>query len=129
MRKYRDDTPALNKMLNMLTEEEIETGFLKGHDSMPVDDTPGATFEEFKAMLEDALLTKSVGEAIEKARKDKNLTLEEVGQRVGVSRMRISQLEKAENIELSTLVRVASAMGYKVQIALQSEDGKVIVAG
>jgi predicted XRE-type DNA-binding protein len=127
MVKRKHHIPEVEKMLNMLTDEEIETGILKGPDFE--DDSPGATFEEFKAMLEDVLLTKSVGEAIEKARKDKNLTLEEVGQRVGVSRMRISQLEKAENIELSTLVRVASAMGYKVQIALQSEDGKVIVAG
>lgn len=127
MVKRKHHIPEVEEMLNMLTEEEIETGILKGRGFE--DDTPGATFEEFKAMLEDALLTKSVGEAIERARKDKNLTPEEVGQRVGVSRMRISQLEKAENIELSTLVRVASAMGYKVQIALQSEDGKVIVAG
>ncbi len=129
MVKRKHHIPEVEEMLNSLTDEEIETGIIKSRGSIPVDDTPGTTFEEFKAMLEDALLTKSVGEAIERARKDKNLTLEEVGQRVGVSRMRISQLEKAENIALSTLVRVASAMGYKVQIALQSEDGKVIVAG
>lgn len=128
MVKRKHHIPEVEEMLNSLTDEEIETGIIKNRGSLPVDDTPGTTFEEFKAMLEDALLTKSVGEAIEKARKDKNLTLEEVGQRVGVSRARISQLEKAENIELSTLVRVASAMGYKVQIALQAEDGKVIVA-
>jgi transcriptional regulator with XRE-family HTH domain len=54
--------------------------------------------------------------------------LEEVGQRVGVSRARIKQLETSENIEVSTLVRVASATGYKVQIVLMSEDGKVILA-
>jgi transcriptional regulator with XRE-family HTH domain len=51
-----------------------------------------------------------------------------VGQRVGVSRARIRQLESSENIEISTLVRVASATGYKVQIALTSEYGKVILA-
>jgi HTH-type transcriptional regulator / antitoxin HipB len=129
MRKYKDTTPKLNALLNDLTEEEIETGILKS-SNVPIDERmfPEVSFEEFKAMLEEAIVVKHVTEALEQARKEKNLTLEEVGRRVGVSRARIKQLETSENIEISTLVRVASAMGYKVQIALTSEDGKVFIA-
>jgi hypothetical protein len=47
---------------------------------------------------------------------------------MGASRARIKRLETSENIEVSTLVRVASAMGYKVQIALTPEDEKVFIA-
>jgi DNA-directed RNA polymerase specialized sigma subunit len=129
MRKYKDTTPKLNALLNDLTEEEIETGILKS-SNVPIDERmfPEVSFEEFKAMLEEAIVVKNVTKALEQARKEKNLTLEEVGRRVGVSRARIKQLETSENIEISTLVRVASAMGYKVQIVLTSEDGKVFIA-
>jgi transcriptional regulator with XRE-family HTH domain len=78
--------------------------------------------------LKNPRLYQKLSDVLEQARKEKNLTLEEVGQRVGVSRARIKQLETSENIEISTLVRVASALGYKVQIALTSEDGKVFIA-
>ncbi len=123
--KHKHKIPEMEELLNLLTDEEIETGIIK-----PRFESKGKrkSFEEFKANLEEAIVVKHVTEALEQARKEKNLTLEEVGQRVGVSRARIKQLETSENIEVSTLVRVASAMGYKVQIALTSEDGKVILA-
>jgi DNA-binding phage protein len=129
MRKYKDSTPKLNALLNRLTEEEIETG-MSNSRGKGIDENkfPEMSLEEIKAMMEEAVIVKHVTEALEQARKEKNLTLEEVGQRVGVSRARIKQLETSENIEVSTLVRVASAMGYKVQIALTSEDGKVFLA-
>lgn len=115
----------MEELLNLLTNEEIETGIIKPRFESK---SEGTSFDEFKAMLEEAIVVKHVTEALEQARKEKNLTLEEVGRRVGVSRARIKQLETSENIEVSTLVRVASAMGYKVQIALVAEDGKIFIA-
>jgi DNA-binding XRE family transcriptional regulator len=123
--KRKHEIPEMEELLNLLSEEEIETGIIKPRSESKGE---GTSFEEFKAMLEEAIVVKNVTEALEQARKEKNLTLEEVGQRVGVSRARIKQLETSENIEVSTLVRVASALGYKVQIALTSEDGRVILA-
>jgi DNA-binding XRE family transcriptional regulator len=123
--KRKHEIPEMEELLNLLTDEEIETGIMKPRFESK---GKGTGFDEFKAMLEEAIVVKHVTEALEQARKEKNLTLEEVGQRIGVSRARIKQLETSENIEVSTLVRVASAMGYKVQIALTSEDEKVILA-
>jgi ribosome-binding protein aMBF1 (putative translation factor) len=123
--KRKHEIPEMEELLNLLTDEEIKTGIMKPRSESK---GKGTGFDEFKAMLEEAIVVKDVTEALERARKEKNLTLEEVGQRVGVSRARIKQLETSENIEVSTLVRVASAMGYKVQIALTSEDEKVILA-
>lgn len=123
--KRKHEIPEMEELLNLLTDEEIEIGIIKPRSESK---SEGTSFDEFKAMLEEAIVVKHVTEALEQARKEKNLTLEEVGQRVGVSRARIKQLETSENIEVSTLVRVASAMGYKVQIALMSDDGKVILA-
>ena len=42
----------------------------------------------------------------------------------GVSRARIQQIEKSENIEVATLVRFASACGYDVAITLRPIDAK-----
>jgi DNA-binding XRE family transcriptional regulator len=123
--KHKHDIPEMEELLNLLSDEEIETGIIKPRSASK---GGGTSFEEFKAMLEEAIVVKHVTEALEQARKEKKLTLEEVGQRVGVSRARIKQLETSENIEVSTLVRVASAMGYKVRITLISEEGKVFVA-
>jgi DNA-binding XRE family transcriptional regulator len=123
--KHKHDIPEMEELLNLLSDEEIETGIIKPRSASK---GGGTSFEEFKAMLGEAIVVKHVTEALEQARKEKKLTLEEVGQRVGVSRARIKQLETSENIEVSTLVRVASAMGYKVRITLISEEGKVFVA-
>jgi DNA-binding XRE family transcriptional regulator len=123
--KRKHEIPEMEELLNLLTDEEIEAGIIKPRSESKGE---GTSFDEFKAMLEEAIVVKNVTEALEQARKEKNLTLEEVGQRVGVSRARIKQLETSDNIEISTLVRVASAMGYKVQIVLMSEDGKVFLA-
>lgn len=80
-----------------------------------VEYTPEQIVEELNA----ALVARSVGDLIARARVEAGLSLSKVGSEVGVSRGRINQLERSENIEVSTLVRLAEALGYQVKISLE----------
>lgn len=73
------------------------------------------TPEEF----EEIIINGTVGDLISRAREESRRTLEEVGRRAGVSRARVQQIERSSNIEVATLVRLAAAMGYRVDISLR----------
>ena len=51
-----------------------------------------------------------IGEAIKQARLAKNLTREQLGEKIGVQRAQISRLEKGKSITISSLMRLFSAM-------------------
>lgn len=71
-----------------------------------------AAREEYEAQVEDYL----VGLAIRQAREAQNLTQEELGQRIGVQRARISSIEKGANLRLSTLRRIFKALNLEVKL-------------
>lgn len=68
--------------------------------------------EEYEAEVKDYL----VGLAIRQARESQNLTQEQLGERIGVQRARISSIEKGANLRLSTLSRIFAALGMKVKL-------------
>lgn len=68
--------------------------------------------EEYESDVKDYL----VGLAIKQAREAQNLTQEQLGERIGVQRARISSIEKGANLRLSTLVRIFSALGLEVKL-------------
>ena len=72
--------------------------------------------EEYEAQVEDYL----VGLAIRKAREAQNLTQEELGQRIGVQRARISSIEKGANLRLSTLRRIFKALNLEVKLDISN---------
>lgn len=51
-----------------------------------------------------------MGEAIRQARLSKHLTQEELGEKLGVKRARVSRMEKGENLTVSTVSRAFKAM-------------------
>lgn len=74
---------------------------------------PGAPErDEYDAQVNDYL----VGLAIRRAREAQNLTQEELGERVGVQRARISSIEKGANLRLSTIRRIFKALGVEVKL-------------
>jgi len=85
------------------------------------DPAEGHTPRQIAAELSDAIVDTTVGSLLARARAQAGLSLREVGTQAGVTRGRIQQLETSENIELATLVRVADALGYDVQITLVPE--------
>lgn len=68
--------------------------------------------DEFDANVDDYL----VGLAIRKARESRNLTQEQLGERIGVQRARICSIERGANLRLSTLRRIFSALGMEVKL-------------
>jgi len=81
----------------------------------------GYTPKQIADELSDAIVASTIGTLLARARAQAGLSLREAGTQAGVTRGRIQQLESSENIELATLVRVADALGYDVQITLVPE--------
>lgn len=114
--------------LDTLPDDELVAllGQLRQHGEEPIRAGTKAkrlvnayTPQEIQAELLTAQINRHVGALLASARAESGLSLSAVGQEVGVSRSRINQLEKSENLEVSTLVRVAEALGYRVQISLE----------
>lgn len=66
--------------------------------------------DKFDADLKAEIQAYHIGEAIKKARLAKNLTQEELGEKVGVQKAQISRLEKGRSITFSSLMRLFTAM-------------------
>lgn len=74
--------------------------------------------DEFEAEVNDYL----VGLAIRRARESQHLTQEELGERIGVQRARISSIEKGTNLRLSTLRRIFRALNINVSLDISTME-------
>jgi DNA-directed RNA polymerase specialized sigma subunit len=113
-------------ILAELSENEIDTGMIETLDlaQLPEGLTEEWTVGQLKEVLADAALERSVSDLLSRARLESSLTLAEVGERLGVSRARVSQLEHPDaNLELKTLMRLADALDYDVVLALKPRTG------
>lgn len=68
--------------------------------------------DEYEANVEDYL----IGLTIRQAREAQNLTQEQLGQRIGVQKARISSIERGTNLRLSTIRRIFTALGLEVKL-------------
>ncbi len=57
--------------------------------------------DKFEQDLKEELQAYHIGEAIKQARMAKNLTQEELGEKMGVQRSQVSRLEKGKSISFS----------------------------
>lgn len=79
-------------------------------------------YEDYEAQVEDY----RVGLAIRQAREAQNLTQEELGQRIGIQRARISSIEKGANLRLSTMRRIFKALDLEVKLDIPNMPPIVI---
>jgi ribosome-binding protein aMBF1 (putative translation factor) len=80
--------------------------------------------DQYEQSLKEELQAYHIGEAIRQARIAKNLTQEQLGEKVGVQKSQISRLERGKSITLSSLMRLFSAM--EIPLALEMEGvGKI----
>ena len=113
-------TPELKKALEGFTPEEIKTGRLKSSrpsSGIPLDPST------LRQTLQTAMAEAKVGQVLEQARKARGQTLAEVGKKLGLSRARISQREKADSLAIGDVVAQAGALGYDVRIVLEPRQG------
>lgn len=66
--------------------------------------------DKFERDLKEELQAYHIGEAIRQARLAKNLTQEQLGEKIGVQKSQISRLEKGKSITLFSQMRLFSAM-------------------
>ena len=78
--------------------------------------------DAYDAKVEDYL----VGLAIRRARESKNLTQEQLGERIGVQRARICSIEKGVNLRLSTLRRIFTALDMQVKLDIADMQSIVL---
>ena len=81
--------------------------------------------EEFEFELKLDIL----GEMIKSARKERDLTQEELGKLVGVQKSQISKLEKnASNVTIQTVLKVFTALRANVNFKVKLMDNEVIIS-
>jgi len=115
-------TPELDTLLAQFTDEEIETGVI-AHSAVATS-TEHHTTETLQRHLNAALFERSLAQLLRSARAAAGLSLADVAQRLGVTRSRVHQLEhEGANLELHTIQRYASTLGYDVRIVLVPRDG------
>ena len=66
--------------------------------------------DKFDQELEAEMRAYHIGEAIKQARLAKNLTQEELGERIGVKKAQISRLENGKSITINSLMKLFNAM-------------------
>jgi DNA-binding Xre family transcriptional regulator len=89
----------------------------------------GWTAQDIREALLENLLSDSLGDMLQNARKTRKVTGEHLGKRMGVSKARVAQLEalKSGQVELQTLTHFAHALGYQVNINFIPQDKKAKV--
>ena len=66
--------------------------------------------DKFDQQLEAEMRAYHIGEAIKQARLAKNLTQEELGEKVGAKKAQISRLENGKSITINSLMKLFNAM-------------------
>jgi len=73
--------------------------------------------DTFEAAAEAEIHAYHIGNAIKQARKEKNLTQEQLGELMGVQRTQIPKIESGKNLNFSTVARAFKAMGIPAHLA------------
>lgn len=79
--------------------------------------------------FENELRLDLLGEAIKQARKERNLTQEELGELVGVQKAQISKLEHSlTDARLETILKVFKALNAKINFSIELLENRIKIA-
>ena len=85
-----------------------------------IDKHIGQIGTEKRDVFENELRIDLLGHAIKQARKEQNLTQQQLGELVGVQKAQISKIENSvKNARLETILKVFSALGAKVKFNVE----------
>lgn len=80
-----------------------------------------------REIFESELKIELLGDAIKQARKERNLTQEELGKLVGVQKAQISKLENSiTNARFETIIKVFDALGARINFNVELLNKPVI---
>jgi len=95
---------ASSKKLKTFTLSEVKDKYI------------GKEGSENRDKYEFELNLELIGEMIKTARKERNLTQEELGKLVGVQKAQISKLEKgSKNVTIATILKIFDALKAKIK--------------
>lgn len=80
----------------------------------------------FQAQVEEELATINVAQDLVALRESRGLSQVQLASRLGITQSAIAQLESAQpkNVELRTLVRIATALGGRVDVSIRSSANR-----
>jgi len=81
--------------------------------------------DEHERKVADAIYAYRIGEIVKENRLRQNLTQEELGKRIGVTKSQVSKLERGEDMSLCSMRRVFRALGVTTATLDLGEAGKV----
>lgn len=74
--------------------------------------------DAFESAVQEKIRAYHIGEAIRKARQERSMTQEQLGELMGVKKARVSKIENGHNITISTMARAFKAMGIPASLNL-----------
>ena len=75
--------------------------------------------DEFDKKVKAEIEAYKVGEALKQARLARNLTQEEVGERMGLHRAQVCRMESGRSITLASMMRAFRALGVEVALDMK----------
>ena len=103
-------------------KKEIKTVSL---DTM-IDKHIGKRGSKKREVFENELRIDLLGQSIRQARKEQNLTQEELGRLVGVQKAQISKIENSvKNARFETILKVFEALGAKISFDVELNNKKL----
>ncbi len=75
--------------------------------------------DAYERDVKEAIQTYHLGEAIKAARKEKNMTQQQLGELMGVKKAQISRIESGRSFNLTTVARAFKAMGLHVNLEVE----------
>ena len=79
--------------------------------------------------FENELRLDLIGHAIKEARKERNLTQEQLGELVGVKKAQISKIENnATDARFATILKVFDALDAKVKFSVEIDEQKLMIS-
>jgi len=81
--------------------------------------------EEAVAAGKQALLAEVLGHRLAEVRKQRGLTQQEVADRMGVTKGRVSQIEQGQVSGQDVIARFAAALGGRLHQAIYFDDGDI----
>lgn len=72
--------------------------------------------DAFEADVKEAIQSYNIGEAIKAARKERNMTQDQLAELMGVKKAQVSRIERGHNPTINTITRAFNALGMAVSL-------------